>query len=41
LDKGKSSDRIDGVVGMVMSLDRALRHENAPSVYSQRGVIAI
>ncbi len=40
LDKGKSSDRIDGVVGAVMALDRAVRNENA-SVYSERGVISI
>jgi phage terminase large subunit-like protein len=40
LDKGKSSDRIDGVVGMVMALDRAVRNEHV-SPYSQRGVIAI
>ena len=38
-DKEKSTERIDGMVALVMALDRALRHE-APkkSVYEDRGL---
>jgi phage terminase large subunit-like protein len=27
-DKSKSTERIDGIVAMIMALDRAIRHEN-------------
>jgi phage terminase large subunit-like protein len=35
-DKGKSMEKIDGMVALVMALDRALR--NIPSVYESRGI---
>ncbi len=39
-DKGKSIEKIDGIVALVMALDRALRHGNSGrSVYEERGVI--
>lgn len=38
-DKEKSTEKIDGVVAMVMALDRALRHEPPRrSVYEERGL---
>jgi len=40
-DKKNSQGKIDGVVALIMAIDRENRHENGPSVYSQRGVIAI
>jgi phage terminase large subunit-like protein len=41
-DKEKSTEKIDGMVALVMALDRALRHE-APkrSVYEDRGLEAV
>lgn len=35
-DKAKSKERIDGVVALIMGLDRAIRH--APSVYETQGI---
>lgn len=32
-DKGKSTEKIDGMVALIMGLDRASRQENASSVY--------
>lgn len=43
-DKARSSERIDGMVALVMGIDRALRHEaepEGPSVYEERGVLAL
>lgn len=38
-DKAKSREKIDGVVMLLMGLDRALRHQQAArSVYEERGV---
>jgi phage terminase large subunit-like protein len=38
-DREKSTEKIDGMVAMVMALDRALRHEPAKrSVYEDRGL---
>jgi len=38
-DKSKSTDRIDGMVALIMALDRTVRHRNeGPSVYEKRGV---
>lgn len=41
--KDKSSRRIDGMVALIMALDRAMRHRDAPrkSVYSTRGISVI
>jgi phage terminase large subunit-like protein len=38
-DKSKSTERIDGMVALIMGLDRAIRH--TPSVYEERGIITI
>ena len=40
-DKKKSTERIDGMVALIMGLDRALRHENKRSVYEDRGILTI
>lgn len=38
-DKASSQGRIDGIVALVMALDRAMRHEDSgPSVYESRGL---
>ena len=41
LDKQKSTEKIDGMIALIMALDRAIRHEAAQeSVYDTRGLIA-
>jgi phage terminase large subunit-like protein len=40
-ERQKSGKRIDGVVAAIMALDRAMRHEDAVSVYEQRGAVVI
>ena len=42
-DKEKSTEKIDGIVALVMALDRAIRHEGdgGASVYETRGVLTI
>ncbi len=41
-DKEKSTEKIDGIVALIMALDRATRHEApAPSVYEERGLEAV
>jgi phage terminase large subunit-like protein len=39
-DKAKSTEKIDGIVALIMALDRAVRHEADPaeSVYESRGI---
>ena len=39
-DKSKSTEKIDGMVALIMGLDRAVRHEG-PSVYEERGLLVI
>jgi len=39
-DKSKSTERIDGMVALIMGLDRAVRNEGA-SVYDERGILTI
>jgi phage terminase large subunit-like protein len=39
-DKSKSTERIDGIVALIMALDRLTRKEG-PSVYEERGVISV
>ena len=39
-DKAKSREKIDGLVALIMGLDRAIRHEGA-SVYEGRGVLTV
>jgi phage terminase large subunit-like protein len=40
-DKAKSTERIDGMVALVMGLDRAIRNEQPDSVYEDRGMIIL
>lgn len=40
-DKSKSTEKIDGVVALIMGLDRALRNNNKDSVYDERGIIIL
>ncbi len=42
-DKQKSREKIDGIVAMIMALDRAMRHQGAgsASVYEKRGLRVI
>jgi len=43
-DKARSAEKIDGVVALVMALDRTLRHEaepDGPSVYEERGAFVL
>ena len=41
-DKEHSSDKIDGIVGILMGLGRAMVRENEPpSVYEGRGILTI
>jgi phage terminase large subunit-like protein len=37
-DKEKSREKIDGIVALIMGLDRAMRNNAQSSVYSERGV---
>ena len=37
--KAKSPEKIDGIVAAIMALDRCIRHENAGSVYDERGLM--
>jgi phage terminase large subunit-like protein len=38
-DKGKSAEKIDGVVALLMGLDRAIRHIPDPVIYEERGIL--
>lgn len=40
-DKASSQGKIDGIVGILLALDRIMRHDNAPSVYETRGFLSI
>ena len=40
-DKSKSRERIDGMVALIMAVDRATRHETAGSVYESRGLLEL
>lgn len=40
-DKGRSRERIDGIVAAIMGLDRAVRHEGGASVYETRGMFVL
>jgi phage terminase large subunit-like protein len=37
-DKGKSREKIDGMVALIMALDLALRHPEVKSVYEKHGI---
>lgn len=38
--KEKSSEKIDGVVALIMALDRAIRNQGR-SVYDERGILIL
>ena len=40
-DRRKSSKRIDGIVALIMGLDRAIKHVDNTSVYESRGIITL
>ncbi|MCC6147415.1 MAG: terminase large subunit [Anaerolineaceae bacterium] len=40
-DKEKSREKIDGMVALIMALDRALRHDDDGSVYEERGILTL
>ena len=40
-DKSSSEGKIDGVIGLIMALDRWERNENGPSVYESRGMLSL
>ncbi len=40
-DKEKSNEKIDGIVALIMAVDRAMRNLDTESVYEDRGVITI
>ena len=40
-DRAKSRKRIDGIVALIMGLDRIMRHESKRSVYETRGIQVI
>lgn len=40
-DKGKSVEKIDGIVALIMGLDRCIRHQtDEGSVYDERGILS-
>jgi len=40
-DKGRSRERIDGIVALIMAIGRAAMRENQASVYEERGLISL
>lgn len=40
-DKSKSTARIDGMVALIMAIDRATRHREDKSVYEERGILTL
>jgi phage terminase large subunit-like protein len=40
-DKRKSTEKIDGMVALIMAIDRASRRENTDSVYEERGLLVL
>lgn len=40
-DRRKSSKRIDGIVALIMAIDRATKNEDHSSVYDSRGILSI
>ena len=40
-DKEKSVEKIDGIVALIMGLDRSIRHQtDEGSVYDERGILS-
>ena len=42
-DKEKSTEKIDGVIALIMALDRAIRcgNDTSASVYDERGILLL
>ncbi|MGL5174181.1 MAG: terminase large subunit, partial [Olsenella sp.] len=40
-DKASSQGKIDGIVGILLALDRIMRHTSSPSVYETRGMLVL
>ena len=40
-DKERSVEKIDGIVALIMGLDRCIRSAPATSVYDERGILFI
>lgn len=40
-DKSTSQGKIDGIVGLLLALDRVMRHTNTTSVYEDRGILTL
>jgi phage terminase large subunit-like protein len=40
-DKGKSTEKIDGIVALIMALGRAIVQPNTTSVYEERGIVTL
>ena len=42
-DKEKSTEKIDGVIALIMALDRAIRcgNDTSESVYDERGILLL
>jgi phage terminase large subunit-like protein len=40
-DKRKSTEKIDGMVALIMAIDRATRREKSDSVYEERGLLVL
>jgi len=40
-DKQRSIEKIDGMVALIMALDRALRYDDSGSVYEERGILTL
>lgn len=40
-DKASSQGKIDGIVALIMAIDRAMRHVDTSSVYERRGIITL
>lgn len=40
-DKEASTEKIDGMVALLMGLDRATRHADTESVYEERGILTL
>ena len=40
-DKEKSIEKIDGIVALIMGIDRCIRHQNNDSsIYDERGILS-
>jgi phage terminase large subunit-like protein len=40
-DKGKSKQRIDAIVALIMALDGIIKNENTGSIYDTRSILTI